>query len=243
MQNIPFSSTYEDLPMWERIKRVFYAPSTTYEVVRGDPGFHDWLVPTIAVVLVWIGTNWLTLEITTNPDSPVIQEQISDLSDDEREQVIAWMDMSREHGWYSMPPVASFAYLVVISLVLLAISRWVFRGEVNFRDMLIVKSYASLIAAAELSVRALLMLLYNSPQVLLSPGAMLSQEMRETLIGRILSAANVFDVWQACVVGIGLSVMIGIPHKRGMVVIGGLWGMWIIFGAVLAGHPALQSGS
>ena len=240
MENIPFSSSYEDLPLWERMKRVFYAPTTTYEAVRGDPGFHDWFLPTALMVLIWVGTNWLTLDVVTDPDLPAFQEKIADLPEDERERVIQWMDMTREHGWASMPPVAGFAYLVIVSVILLGISRWVFRSDATLRDMLIVKAYASLIAAAELCARAFLILLYSTPQVLLSPGAILTAEMRETLIGRILSAANLFDLWQACVVGIGLSVMIGMPHKRGMAVIAGLWGMWIIFGAVLAGHPSLQ---
>ena len=240
MENVPFSSNFEDLPLWERMKRVFYAPSTTFDAVRSDPGFHDWFLPTAVMVIVWVGTNWLTLDIITDPNLPAFREQVADLSSEDRQQVIAWMDMTREHGWMTLPLVAGFAYLVILSLVLLAISRWVFRSDVTLRDMLVVKAYASLIAAAEYCVRALLVILYTQPQVLLSPGAMLSDEMQETFVGRILSAANLFDLWQACVAGIGLSVMIGMPHRRGMAVVAGLWGMWILFGAVLAGHPALQ---
>ena len=240
MEKIPFSFEYDDLPLLERLKRVFYAPSTTYEAVRREPGFHDWFLPSLIVIIVWIGTNWLTLDITTDPNLPAFQEQVAELSVEDRQQVIAWMEMSREHGWFSLPPVAGFAYLVIISVILLGIAKWVFRSDATLRDMLVVKAYASLISAAELCVRAFLILLYDTSQVLLSPGAILSEQMRDTFIGRILLSANFFDIWQACVVGIGLSVMVGIPHKRGMVVVAGLWGMWIIFGAVLAGHPALQ---
>lgn len=242
MENIPFSSNYQDLPLFERMKRVFYAPSTTFEAVRGAPGFHDWFLPTAALIIIWVGTNWLTLDITTNPDLPAFEEQVRDLTPEERQQVVDWMEMTRDHGWMSLPMVAGFAYLVIIGLGLLAISRWVFRSsDVTLRDMLVVKAYASLVLAVELCVRALLILLHNSPQVLLSPGAILSPEMQDTLIGRILVGANLFDFWQACVMGIGISVMIGMPHRRGITAIAGLWGMLVIFGAVLAGHPALQS--
>jgi hypothetical protein len=240
MENVPFSSNYENITLSERMKRVFYSPSMTYDVVRADPGFHDWFVPTVVLILVWVGTNWLTLDIVTDPNLPAFREQVAELSSEDRQQVIAWMEMTRDHGWMSMPPVAGFAYLVIISLLLLAISRWVFRSDVTLRDMLVVKAYASLIGAAELCVKALLILLYGRPQVLLSPGAILSAQMQETLIGRVLTGANLFDLWQACVIGIGLSVMVGMPHRRGMAVIGGLWGMLVVFGAVLAGHPALQ---
>jgi hypothetical protein len=240
MENIPFSSDFEDLPLWERMKRIFHAPSSTFQAVRSDPGFHDWFLPTAVMVIVWVGTNWLTLDIITDPNLPAFREHVADLSSEDRQQVIAWMDMTREHGWISLPLVAGLAYLVMISLVLLAISRWVFRSDVTLRDMLVVKAYASLITAGEFCVKALLILLYNKSQVLLSPGAILSPEMQETLIGRILVGANLFDLWQACVMGIGVSVMIGMPHRRGMAVIAGLWGMIVVFGAVLAGHPDLQ---
>ena len=239
MENVPFSSDYEDLPLLERMQRVFYAPSTTFNAVRSDPGFHDWFLPTAVMVIVWVGTNWLTLDIITDPNLPAFREQVAELSSEDRQQVIAWMDMTREHGWISLPLVAGFAYLVIISLVLLAISRWVFRSDVTLRDMLVVKAYASLITAAEFCLKALLILLYDKPQVLLSPGAILSDEMQETLIGRILVGANLFDLWQACIMGIGISVMIGMPHRRGMAVIAGLWGMLVVFGGVLAGHPDL----
>ena len=141
------------------MKRVFYAPSTTFNAVRSDPGFHDWFLPTAVMVIVWVGTNWLTLDIITDPNLPAFREQVAELSSEDRQQVIAWMDMTREHGWISLPLVAGFAYLVIISLVLLAISRWVFRSDVTLRDMLVVKAYASLITAAEFCLKALLILL------------------------------------------------------------------------------------
>ena len=240
MESVEFSSGYENLNLWERMRRVFYAPSTSFEAVRGDPGFHDWLLPTALVVAVWIGTGWLTLDLVTDPNLPVHQEQLADMSDEDRQRVLEWMEMTRLHGWYSMPPVVGFAMLVVIGLALLAVARWVFRREATLRDMLVVKAYASLIGGAELGARTFLVLLYGTPQVFLSPGGLLSPPMRETLIGRILTAANFFDCWQACVVGIGVSVMVGIPHRRGMVAILILWAIWIIAGAALAGHPMLQ---
>ncbi len=240
MENVPFSSNFEDLPLWERMKRVFYAPSTTFDAVRSDPGFHDWFLPTAVMVIVWVGTNWLTLDIITDPNLPAFQEQVADLPSEVRQQRIALMEFHREHGWMTTPLVDGFTYLVILSLVLLAISRWVFRSDVTLRDMLVIKAYASLIAAAGYCVKALLILLYNKPQVLLSPGAMLSDEMQDTFVGRILSDADLFDLWQACVVGIGLSVMIGMPHRRGMAVTVGLWVMLIVFWAALTGHPALQ---
>ena len=240
MESIEFSSGHEDLNLWERLKRVFYAPSTSFVAARGDPGFHDWLLPTVLVVVVWVGMNWLTLDIVTDRDHPVIQEQLADMPEDNRQRVLDWMEMTREHGWYSMPPVVGFAMLVVIGLALLAVARWIFRSDATLRDMLVVKAYASIIGGAELCARTFLILLHGTPQVYLSPGALLSPEMRETLIGRILTAANLFDCWQAGVVGIGLSVMVGMPHRRGMVAIVVLWGIWVVAGAALAGHPTLQ---
>ena len=243
MESIEFSSGHEDLNLWERLKRVFYAPSTSFEAARAEPGFHDWLLPTALVVAVWIGTNWLTLDLVTDSNHPVHQEQLADMPEEDRQRVLDWMEMTRLHGWYSLPPVAGFAILVIISLALLAVSRWIFRSEATLRDMLVVKAYASLIGGAELCARTFLVLLYGTPQVFLSPGGLLSPAMRETLVGRILTAANFFDCWQACVVGIGLSVMVGIPHRRGMVAIVVLWAVWVIAGAALAGHPTLQGGT
>ncbi|MXY83144.1 MAG: hypothetical protein F4Y91_14060, partial [Gemmatimonadetes bacterium] len=53
----------EDLSLFARIQRVFYAPSTAFAAVRGQESAHDWLLPVLLVCAVGVGCYNLTLDV------------------------------------------------------------------------------------------------------------------------------------------------------------------------------------
>ena len=62
----------EDLSLFARIQRVFYAPSTAFAAVRGQESAHDWLLPALLVCAVGVGCYNLTLDV----GAPAVQEQL-----------------------------------------------------------------------------------------------------------------------------------------------------------------------
>ena len=241
MQGPAFSSGLDDLTLSDRMARVFHAPQSSFQAVRQEQSWQDWVVPVVLMCIIGIASNYATLSVVGNPDLPALQEQLQSLTEEQREQVLENLQMWRQHGWLSMPIVNAFFSLAAMGLVLLAVGRWAFRAEVTLRQMLTVKSYALLVLIPEWIVRTPLILIERTSLIHLGPGAFVSEDLARTFAGRILTGINLFDFWQAWVLGIGLAIMAQIPPKQGIVAVLVLWGAWTLLLAVLGGiAPAPQ---
>ncbi len=207
----------EDLSLFARIQRVFYAPRTAFAAVRFQESARDWLVPALLVCAVGLGAHHLT-----------VQQQLESLNEVERQRVEAF----QAHSWMAIP-VGLFASLVVVGGVLLALARSVSQAEVSYRQMLIVKAYAALVVAVEWAVRAVLVLATGDIGAHLGLGLLLSDAAAATFGGRILTALNPFDLWQIGIMGVGLNALADAPVRKATLSLGLLWLFWLIGGVVL----------
>ena len=214
----------EDLSLFARIQRVFYAPRTAFAAVRGQESAHDWLLPALLVCAVGIGSYNLTLDV----GEPAVQQQLESLDEVERQRVEAF----QAHSWMVIP-VGLFASLVVVGGVLLALARSVFQAEVSYRQMLIVKAYAALVVAVEWAVQAVLVLATGDIGAHLGLGLLLSEEAAATFGGRVLMALNPFDLWQIGIMGVGLSALADAPVRKAIFALGLLWLFWLVGGVAI----------
>ena len=222
----------EDLSLFARIQRVFYAPRTAFAAVRGQESAHDWLLPALLVCAVGLGAYHLTLDAVTDLEGPAVQQHLEGMDEAEQQRYKESAAMMRAHGWM-MIPVGLFASLVVVGGVLLALARSVFQAEVSYRQMLVVKAYAALVVAIEWAVRAVLVLATGDIGAHLGLGLLLSEEAAATFGGRVLTALNPFDLWQVGIMGVGLSVLADAPVRKATLALGLLWLFWLIGGVVI----------
>ncbi|MDE2809601.1 MAG: YIP1 family protein [Gemmatimonadota bacterium] len=215
----------EDLSLFARIQRVFYAPRTAFAAVRGQESAHDWLLPILLVCAVGVGSYNLTLDLRAS----AVQEQLGSLDEAEWQQAEA-LQALQAYGWME-GPMSRFFSLVVVGGVLLMLARSAFQAEVSYRQMLVVKAYAMLVVAVELTMWTVLVLATGDIRAHLGLGLFLSEEAAATFGGRILAALNPFDLWQIGIMGVGLSVLADAPVRKATVSLGLLWLLWI-FGGV-----------
>ena len=226
------SFAQEDLSLAERMLRVLYAPRSSFEAVVGRESALDWLAPLLVVCAVGLLSHQLTIDLITDLENPAVQERMARMSDEERDQYTQNLRMLRTHGWM-MVPIGVFTSLAVVSVVLLAVGRSVLKGEVSYRQMLVVKAYASLVLVPEWIVRTLLVLGSGSAEVHTGLGAFVPAEMAGTFAGRLLISFNLFDAWQVGVAGIGLSVTSGASSRRAVATLLILWTLWLVGSAAI----------
>ena len=212
----------EDLSLFARIQRVFYAPRTAFAAVRGQESAHDWLLPVLLVCAVGVGSYNLTLDLRAS----AVQEQLGSLDEAERQQAEA-LQALQAHGWLEVP-MSRFFSLVVVGGVLLMLARSAFQAEVSYRQMLVVKAYAMLVVAVELTMWTVLVLATGDIGAQLGLGLFLSEEAAATFGGRMLTALNPFDLWQIGIMGVGLSVLADAPVRKATLSLGLLWLLWLI---------------
>ena len=222
----------EELSLFERLQLVFYAPRTAFVAVRGRETALDWLLPALLVCAVGLGAHQLTLDVLTDLEAPAVQQHLEGMDEVGRQRYEQSAAMLRAHGWM-MIPVGIFTSLVMVGGVLLAMARSLFQAEVNYRQMLVIKAYAALVVAVEWVLRAVLVFTTGDPGVQLGLGAVLAEGTAASLSGRVLLAANPFDLWQIGIMGVGLSALIEVETRKTIAAILVLWLFWLVGGVAI----------
>ena len=232
-QRPSFTDGYEELTLWQRLLGVIYAPRAAFRAVGEQSSSLDWFVPVVILCSVWTGSNYYTLPVLANSELPAYQEKYQELPPQQQEMTKIGLERYRNFGWYTMPFINSFFALAAVGLILLAMGKFVFQSEVTLRQMMTVKGYGSVIAVIELIVRTPIIIKVQTAEVSFSLGAMFDVA-GDTAFGRILLAAELFDLWQVIVLGIGLGTMAKVGLNRTVPSMIVLWALWVTSGALLS---------
>ena len=219
----------QDIGLKERLLRVLYDPRTSFAAVYQRETTPDWFIPALLATVVGVAVYFVTLPIMLDPDSPELQMQLQAMSEEQRQHYLQSM---RDFSWIGVP-VGVFSTLVIVGGVLMVLARSLFKSEVTYQQMLIVKGYASLVLIPQWILRTFLVMINDTMVVYTGLGAFVPRDMRQTFEGRVLVAIDCFDFWQAWVLGIGLAAMAGVPTKRALIAVYVLWGLWILGGATV----------
>jgi len=230
MEGPAFSA--EEASWQERLLRVFYAPKSSFAAIVGRESAWDWLLPIACTCLVALGAHYVTIDVVGSLDVPAVQEKLSGLDEAQRQQYTRSVEMLRTQG-LTMIPVGLFTSLVIVGGLLMAVAKFIFHAELSFRQVLVVKAYATLVVAPEWMVRAVLILATDSPFVYTGPGVFVGEAASATFFGRVLLGINFFDLWQVWIMGAGLAVMGDIGVKRATLAIAVLWSLWLLGGVGL----------
>ena len=227
----------EQTGLGERMLAVFHAPRRAFEAVADGGRWFDWVLPVVLAAGVWAAHNLATLSQAA-PEEAAAIDGWEQLDEDGRKNVALRHEAWRGHGWASFPLVARFSGLAAVALVLVGLARWVLRSEASLRQMLAIKSYAGLVTVPQWILLTLLARIGASepPAPFTGPGVfhagVLLPAGAESFAGRFLMGLNLFDLWQAILLGIGLAVITGVPRSRALVVVLVPWLVWTAMGAL-----------
>lgn len=220
----------EDRRLTARLLQVFYAPRRSFEAVAGREQARDWLVPVLVACAVGLVAYQVAVTLVEEQTLTASRQWLEQHSPEERARYEQGLQTMRTFGWV-MVPIGLFFSLVSVAWIGLLLCRFLFRAEVTYRQMLVAKGYASLIAAPEWVARTLITLTVGSSEVYTGPGALLPAALADSFAGRALQAMNLFDLWQIWIMGAGLAVMARVPVRRSRLALLALWGAWILFAA------------
>ena len=230
----------EQTGLGQRMMAVFRTPRRAFEAVADGGKWIDWVVPVALGAGVWAAHNLATLSMAA-PAEPAAMDGWEQLDEAGKELAARRNQEWRSHGWISSPLVFRFSSLAAVALILAGLARWVLRSEAGLRQMLAIKSYASLVSVPQWILLTLLVRIgacapivpFSRPGVF-HAGFLLPAGAEQSFAGRFLMGVNLFDLWQACLLGIGLAVVTGVPRSRALVVVLVPWLVWIALGALAA---------
>lgn len=214
-----------EMSVVNRILRVFYAPSETFEAVAEQRSAADWLVPTALVAVVIFVSTYLTM--------PIYMETM--------EQMPAEMEGTGDAmrtGGLIAAPVMTFVMLFIGAAIYLLVGK-LLGGLLGYGHCLPIVAYTSLISIIQHIVRTPLALANETGDVQMGLGMFLSEEARKSFAGALLSPIDPFIVWMVVVAGLGLSIVGQIERSRAFA---GIAAITLIFLAIGAFFSTLGAG-
>lgn len=214
-----------------RMIRTLTSPGRTLPSVRDQSTWRDWLIPTLVVVVAGMVAGILTLPAAMDASSEMMQQQLEEMSAEER----AMMEQMREAApavTLVSIPVVSFLWLFVVGGVMLLVANPILGGEANYGQMLAVTAYASLVKVVQTIVTVPFMVKTGTVLVV-GPSLVLPEEMLATFAGRVLSGLELFTLWQVLLMAVGTGVMVGCSTRKALVPLLILWAAVIVVQAGL----------
>ena len=181
----------QDIGLKERLLRVLYDPRTSFAAVYQRETMQDWLIPAVLASLVGVAVYFITLPIMFDLNSPELQKQLQAVSEEQRQPYLQSM---RDYSWIGVL-VGVFFTLVIVGGVLMVLARSLFKSDVTYQQMLIVKGYASLVLIPQWIFRTVLVMINDSMVVYTGLGAFVPRDMLQTFEGRVLVGIDCFDFW------------------------------------------------
>jgi hypothetical protein len=132
-------------------------------------------------------------------------------------------------------PITMFIMALIFGAIYLLIGRLVLGGELAYTQMLCIHAYTSLITILQLIVLTPLRQAKDEMIVALGPGLLLSDEMLETFVGKMISLVDIFMLWEIAVAAVGLSVLAKAPFGKALTPLLVLWVLYLIGAAALSG--------
>ena len=218
-------SPQAEMGVVDRILRVFYAPSETFEAVAEQRSATDWLVPTIIVAVVVTVAALLVLPIVTEGGQEAMQ-QMQDMSAEEREMVEKFQGKgAAQMATLIATPIVMFIYLFIAAALCLVLGK-LFGGLLSYGQALAIMAYAGLVTLPQQAVAALLISANKTPEIQMGLGLFLSEEALQSFGGRFLAGIDPFSVWWTVIIGLGLSIVGQVDRSRayiGAIVLSLIW--------------------
>lgn len=238
----PEQEEVEDIGLVGRMVRVFYAPVETFDALRLRRTWLDWFVPVLLVAISGMASAYLVGPIAMEEKMAEMQNN-PDVSAEQREALAGVMEKQQEGPMAILgvvfAPIGSFVGILILAGILLAFSKLALGAEIEYGQMLPVTAYASLIGLLNTIVVLPLMVQKQTLQIHTGLGIFVSDALAKTFLGRLITGVDLFGLWTACVVGIGIAIVGNLPTRKAVTGTLILWGIWIVIKAGLGGIAAM----
>ena len=245
MQDALLAPEGKRLSQVERVVDTFIAPSKTFtDILRSA----SWWLPVILVAALSICFAYVVLHrigLPTLVDS-IIHSSASledKLTNSPPEQAVAMRNgIAMQFRFMYFYPVLAVIFGLLISAVLLATANFGFGGRATYPQMLAVWFYGTL----PLSFIALLTIItiyagmtndmFNIKNAVgTNVGYYLQGGAAPKWLVALLSSVDVFAIWTALLLTMGISIVARIKRSSAAVVVFGWWFLYVLFQAIVAG--------
>jgi hypothetical protein len=190
------------------LAEVFYKPSAFFEALKVNPKV---IVPYFVYAIVLSIFFWFTTDIIYDMqvNSPQFQAQM------QGQPVTPQIEQIMRYQILIGGPVMMLLVPLVAALLGLFWGNFVFAGKARFKQLLSVMLYGEIIYGIGMLVVLPMALAKKSMLVSLSLGVLAASQGAESILYLALSKIDLFLIWELIAIGIGLSIIYGVPRNKG----------------------------
>jgi hypothetical protein len=188
------------------LAEVFYKPSAFFAQLRENPKvLVVYLVLAVLTFTFW----WFVKDVLaeTMMKMPKVQASLQELPP----ETVRWMGIGQ---------AAASSILIILGPFAAAVlglfwGNFVFAGKAKFKQLLSVMLYGEIIYSVGMLVVLPMVLAKKSLLVSLSLGVLAASQGPESILYLALSKIDLFLIWELIAIGIGLSIIYGVPRNKG----------------------------
>ncbi len=190
------------------LAEVFYKPSAFFDQLGQTPKV---LIPYLvfAILLVAFFAAATDIIYDMQVSSPQFQERM------QGQPLTPQIEQIMRYQILIGGPVVMLLVPLVAALLGLFWGNFVFAGKARFKQLLSVMLYGEIIYGIGMMVVLPMVLAKKSILVSLSLGVLAASQGPESILYLALSKIDLFLIWEIVAIGIGLSVIYGIPRNKG----------------------------
>jgi len=218
----------------QNIINIFTAPTKAFESLNEKP---TWLLPFIIAVVVVVGYQYVTLDITM--DYQMAKMEARDMPEQQLEAARQQMSGGLRYVGMIVAPIFMPIVWAILAGLLLGASKITISEGLNFKKTFSIIAWSGLVSLAGMILLAFLVLSKGSMHgVAIDLSSVLTTPpIGETtpVINRIFSKIDPFVFWQLALWVIGLKVMGKSTTQKAVIPVAGLWILWVIISVSLGG--------
>jgi hypothetical protein len=190
----------------------------------------DWLIPAVIIGVVQLGMAFTLQELfvaKAMKETETRLEQSQDLSEEQREETLERTGQGVRIMSLVSPPAAVLLACLITATVLLLIVNFGLGGSARFPDLWAMAILAFTPKAIESILFAVLARARSSIEISFGPAALVSDS--SSILHRVLSVFDVFDVWVIAIQMVGVAAVTNLAPGKARTAVLVLWiAYWVI---------------
>lgn len=244
MQEVASVSEAQPLSEVARVVDAFVAPSKTFADIRRSA---TWWLPFVIICILGLGFAYTVLHkigVPTLVDSVVhssasLGDRLANATPDQAAKIRSSIEM--QFRFMYIAPVFVLIVALIVAGLFLGTANFIFGGKANYKQMLAVWFYGTLplIFISLLTIITIFAGMQSDSfniknTVGTNVGYFLQGGDSPHWLSTLLSSVDIFAIWSAILLTIGVSIVAGIKRSSAAIVVFGWWAVYVIFQTAIA---------
>ncbi|MCK5032365.1 MAG: YIP1 family protein [Calditrichia bacterium] len=216
------------LPLFQKLILIITNPGKVFENLALHP---DWLLPTILIIVLAIGSSFLVYDIQLEAQKERFLKN-DKIPDDRKELIMERFDEAKDSPTRMVQPTIAIIVITFISFaavagIFLLVGNFMFGGKAKYIQLLAVYAWGYMVAIPETLVKIPMMLTKNSIHVYTSLAVLFDPAESETVLFKIANAVDLFSIWRIALWAIGLGVVYKFSKEKSNYIVIGLYVIYV----------------